>query len=88
MRERRLQAIFNLRRHNFLCGYLANEACYRKVVDILKISEFAVTVQNKRLKYGMKTSTPVVLKPVSSSIAVCASSQQTLACNILLKKLY
>ena len=61
MRERRSQENFQLAQAQFLVDYLANEACNRKTVNILEISEFVVTVQNKRLKYGMKTSIPMVL---------------------------
>ena len=61
MRKRRSHANIQFAWAQFLVDYLANEACNRKAVNILKISEFLVTVQNKRLKYGMKTSTAMVL---------------------------
>ena len=61
MREHRSQANLQFAQAQFLVDYLANEACNRKAVNILKISKFVVTVQNKRLKFGMKTSTAMVL---------------------------
>ena len=50
IRERRSQANFQFAQAQFFVDYIANKACNRKVVNILKISEFVVTLHNKRLK--------------------------------------